>query len=57
MIDINFWDKFYTDLENGLTKYTRPADWQERTQKAESTRRNIVKNQYDGRNRGNHEYK
>lgn len=53
--DLKFWDQFYTDMENGLTKYTRPADWKERALNAETRQRKPVQNQYEGRtSRRNH---
>lgn len=49
MIDLEFWDNFYTDLENGLTKYTRPVDWKQRAKNAENNKRKPLKNQYEGK--------
>lgn len=49
---LEWWDKFYTDMEKGLNscgrKYTRPTDWKERAMKAETNHRKPVRNQYEG---------
>jgi hypothetical protein len=45
MIDIKWWDKFYTDMERGMPntkKFVRPVDWIERAIKAEAKRYNPV---------------
>lgn len=57
MKDLQWWDNFYTDLEKGLTKYTRPKDWKQRAENAETNTRKPVRNQYEGRTSGsnNHE--
>lgn len=47
-----WWDQFYTDMEKGLAKYTRPSDWKERASKAETRRHKPVRNQFDGRTGG-----
>lgn len=58
MNELDWWDQFYTDMEKGLTKYTRPKDWKERALNVETRHRKPVRNQYEGRTSGrtNHEH-
>lgn len=56
MKDLQWWDNFYTDLEKGLTKYTRPKDWKQRAENAENNTRKPVRNQYEGRTSRSNNY-
>lgn len=49
MKDLSWWDRFYADMEKGLTNYTRPSDWKERAAKAETRLSKPVRNQREGR--------
>jgi hypothetical protein len=45
----NWIEEFYAGLEKHLNNYTRPVDWLERMQRAQSTARKPVKCQHEGR--------
>ncbi len=51
MNSLDWWDRFYTDLEKGLSScgrsYTRPIDWRERA--LDIKIRKPVRNQHEGR--------
>jgi len=55
--DLKWWDQFYTELEAGLTSYTRPKDWKERAANAGTRHIKPVRNQKEGltRNGEHHE--
>lgn len=55
MIDLEFWDNFYSELERNFRAcgidYTRPVNWKERAYKAENSTRKPNRTQHEGLSR------